>query len=358
MRQSLSLRQLPEEIQQAANAGDVDLASAAAMTEFAHDPKAVARIMKKGAGYWGFKHAIADERSRQEKKQALEVLKAELVLAGVKVTPRPKFASEGGAAVRVADLVDADGEPVDAEAVKAEPGFAVYINRDYQPEPVVYCPDPASVGLRSAPETWEARKAEREALDAEKAAQRAAWEAATAVRREFLIAQYGNVKGAKRLFRPALRDLAGTRTNMPLGEYSELAEALCGCPIREIPENAGMDRLTRVTVARWLAHCEDNLLSSISGFWSDLEEARRYLDLIAADGYELADIETKLHESITARLAEELAEEATEMEGEAADEDPAVAELEADDPAEALDIDPSSLSTETEAAENEAVSAA
>ncbi|KPC76915.1 hypothetical protein ADL26_04390, partial [Thermoactinomyces vulgaris] len=189
----------------------------------------------------------------------LDRLKAELVLAGVKLTARPKFAHEGGTAIQVDHLVDAEGHPVDMEAVRSEPGFAAFINRDYEPKPVYYCPDPAAVGLRPAPDTWAARNADREALKAEAAARRAAWEAATAVRREFLVARFGNVKGAKRLFRPALRELARTGIAMPFNAFRELADTICGCPIDQIPENAGLDRLTRAVVARWLARNEDNL---------------------------------------------------------------------------------------------------
>lgn len=101
---------------------------------------------------------------------------------------------------------------------------------------------------------------------------------------------------------------------MPLGEFGELADALCGCPIRELPENAGMDRLTRAVAGRWLAYCEDNLKSSAFGRIGDVEHALRYLDLIVTEGYELADIETQLHQSITARLAEEPEDDRDEAE--------------------------------------------
>lgn len=318
VQQSLTLHQLPEQIQDAANTGEVDLVSAAALTEFTHDPKAIERIMKKGAGYWGYQHAIADERARQQKRHELEVLKAELVLEGVKVTPRPKFVNEGGAAVLVDNLVDADGDPVDVEQVKSEAGFAAYINRDYAPKAVYYCPDPEAVGLRPAPGTYEADRAERESLEAEAAARRDAWEAATIVRREFLLSRFGNAKGAKRLFRPALRALAGSRMNMPLGAFSEFADAVCGCPIREIPENAGLDRLTRATVARWLAHSEDNLKDSAFGRWGDFQGALAYLDLLVTEGYELAEIEAHLHQAIT----DSLTEEDEEHEGREDDEEP------------------------------------
>ncbi|MEU5156081.1 ParB/RepB/Spo0J family partition protein [Glycomyces sp. NPDC021274] len=308
VQQSLTLRGLPEQIQQAANSGEVDLVSAATLTEFAHDPKAIERIMKKGAGYWGYQHAIAEERARQVAKNELDRLKAELVLAGVKVTPRPKFASEGGTAILIEHLVDADGNAVEVEEVKSEPGFAAYINRDYAPKPVFYCPDPTAVGLQPAPDTWAALNADREALQAEEAARRSVWEAATTVRREFLLARFGNAKGAKRLLRPALRELAGTRMNMPYNELREFAGTLCGCPIDQLPENAGLDRLTRAAVARWLARCEDNLKSCAVSRWGDFEHALAFLDLIVAEGYELAEIEAQLHESIIEALKEKKTE--------------------------------------------------
>jgi ParB/RepB/Spo0J family partition protein len=305
VQQSLTLRKLPEQIQEAANAGSVDLISAAALTEFAHDPKAIERIMKKGGGHWGYQHAIADERHHQRRRHEIEVLKAELVLAGVKLTARPQFVDEGGKAVLVDHLVDDAGDPVDVEEVKAKPGFAAYINRDYTPKPVFYCPDPGSVDLRPAPDTWAAQAAEREAREAETAARRAAWETATSVRRDFLLAHFANIKGAKRLLRPALRKLAGARVNLPFNALREFADALCGCPLDDLPENASVDRLTRAAVARWLAYSEENLHEAAFGRFGDVEEALAYLDLLIGEGYELAHIESQLHQSITDGLAEE-----------------------------------------------------
>ncbi|SDE03992.1 hypothetical protein [Glycomyces harbinensis] len=309
VQQSLTLHTLPEQVQQAAHAGEVDLAAAAALTEFAHDPKAIERIMKKGGGHWSYQHLIAEERHRQDTRDMLERLKAELVLAGVKVTPRPKFLTEGGAAVLLEQLVDTDGNPVDVEQVKANAGFAAYINRDYGARAVFYCPDPAAVGLRPAPNSSAAQRAEREARDAEINARHEVWEAATGVRTNFLLSKYGTAKGAKTLFRPALAELAGTSMSLPHNEYAELADTLCGCPVRELPENAGMDRLTRATVARWLAHAEKSLTELARGYWGDLDHGLRYLNLLVAEGYELADVETQLHESITDRRADEAEEE-------------------------------------------------
>ncbi|MBO3732790.1 ParB/RepB/Spo0J family partition protein [Glycomyces niveus] len=336
VQQSLTLHTLPEHVQQAAHAGQVDLVSAAALTEFAHDPKVIERIMKKAGGHWSVQHLIAEERHRQQEKDKLDRLKAELVLDGVKVTARPHFLTEGGTAVPLHHLVDADGNSVDPETVKSEPGFAAYINRDYGAKAEFYCPDPAAVGFRPAPGSQAAHRTEREARDAEAAARRQGWEAATAVRTDFLLSQYGTAKGAKTLFRPALRELAGTRMDMPFNQYAELADALCGCPIRELPENAGMDRLTRATVARWLARCEENLSGLVLGRWGDLGHALTYLDLLVAEGYELAEVESGIHQSITDRLAEEMKDD-EEVVAEEDEGDGDASETDADSETEAVE---------------------
>jgi ParB/RepB/Spo0J family partition protein len=311
--QSLTLHKLPEQVQQAAHAGQVDLVSAAALAEFAHEPKVIERIMKKAGGHWSVQHLIAEERHRQQAKDTLDRLKAELVLAGVKVTPRPDFHSEGCTAVRLEHLVDAEGNAVDAEAVRSEPGFAAYINRDYGAKAEFYCLDPAAVGLRPAPGSHAANRAEHEARDAEIEARRTAWGAATAVRTDFLLSRFGTAKGAKILFRTALRELASTAMRLPYNEYAELADALCGCEIRELPENAGIDRLTRAAVARWLARSEENLSGLVLGRWGDLDHALAYLDLLVTEGYELAEVEAEVHQSITDRLAEENEEDEEEV---------------------------------------------
>ncbi|WP_035748738.1 ParB/RepB/Spo0J family partition protein [Glycomyces sp. NRRL B-16210] len=336
VQQSLTLHKLPEQVQQAAHAGQVDLVSAAALAEFTHDPKVIERIMKKAGGHWSVQHLIAEERHRQGAKDTIERLKAELVLAGVKVTPRPDFHSEGCTAVRLEHLVDADGHPVDAETVKSEPGFAAYINRDYGAKAEYYCPDPAAVGLRPAPNSSAAHRAERDARDAESEARRAAWEAATGVRTDFLLSRFGTAKGAKILFRPALRELAATSMRLPYNEYAHLADALCGCEIRELPENAGMDRLTRATVARWLARCEENLSGLVLGRWGDLDHALAYLDLLVTEGYELAEVEAEVRQSITDRLAEKEEEEVEEEDTEEDEGDGDASETDADVETEAV----------------------
>lgn len=41
-------------------------------------------------GGWGLRHAIAEERAKRERRDAVERLRAELTLAGVRIVPRPR----------------------------------------------------------------------------------------------------------------------------------------------------------------------------------------------------------------------------------------------------------------------------
>lgn len=80
IRQALTLVSLPQQVRQAADDGALDLADAAALAAF-DDPKVVERILSRGKG-WGFSHAVAEERSKIERREAGERAKAELILAG------------------------------------------------------------------------------------------------------------------------------------------------------------------------------------------------------------------------------------------------------------------------------------
>jgi hypothetical protein len=87
-------------------------------------------------------------------------------------------------------------------------------------------------------------------------------------------------------------------------ELREFTDTICGCRLRELPANAGMDRLTRATVARWLADREHNLTQTTCSRWSDHQKAVDYLELLTAEGYELAPVEAQLHHDLIAALNE------------------------------------------------------
>jgi ParB/RepB/Spo0J family partition protein len=144
VRQSLRLRELPEAARVAADAGTLTLDDAAAMAEFADDPVTISRILKSATSGWGFRHAVASERSRRDFAAAKERVKAELVLAGVKVTAKPKGYPYSGPAVPATNLLDAHGVRLNPEVVRTMPGFAAFVEKEgigADAQAVVYCVD-------------------------------------------------------------------------------------------------------------------------------------------------------------------------------------------------------------------------
>lgn len=126
VKDALALHRLPgaarEVAMVAANDGSLDLEQVASLQVFADDPKTMARIVKRGTEPWGFKHAIADETTKRERKQTTERLRATLTLAGVKLITRPKDWGYGSCEAEASTLVDDREQPLDPEEVRAGRG--------------------------------------------------------------------------------------------------------------------------------------------------------------------------------------------------------------------------------------------
>ncbi|WP_306211087.1 ParB/RepB/Spo0J family partition protein [Actinoplanes sp. RD1] len=306
IKQSLSLRALPEAARTAADAGALTLDDAARMAEFSDQPAAMNRILKAAPG-WGFRHAVATERSKQTYAAAKERVKAELVLAGVKITGKPKgFGYPDCPAVDARQLEDAAGEPLDVEQVRTAPGFAAFIDKNLDTaRAVVYCVDPGEYGYtkrqpyghRSALSDEE--KAAREQAEAEKAARLEALTIASGVRAEFYRQTYTATKMIRKLFPYALRD-AVAGTGGYFNDVDDLYPALGGVDGDALAV-AKEDLLRRCLVAKWIVRHERNLRQANDG-WSgylDDDAAALWLDLLVADGYALSDAETALRRDVT-----------------------------------------------------------
>ena len=310
---------------QAADDGTLDLADAAALSEF-EDPKAVERIVSRGKG-WGFNHAVAEERAKVTKRTATERLRAELVLAGARVTSRPKDFGYGSRETEAATLRDSAGNPVDPKEVMTRAGFAVFVDSQaVTPRTVVYCVDPEEWGYtRTRPTSYVPPRvaAQRERDKAARQAHTQALVVAAGVRRDFLTATWGTAKGAKTLHLQAMREAMTDPAAITVPDTdvsAALLPRLAGCDLTAAA-TAGPDRLTRILVARWLTASEVNLDDHIAGrAWRASQPAAlSFLDLLTASGYVLSAAEQRLHEDLTAATTDD--EDDQDHEGDEDDQD-------------------------------------
>lgn len=99
--------------------------------------------------------------------------------------------------------------------------------------------------------------------------------------------------------------------------YTELADAIAGVAIDDAVDAAGLDRLTRMVVAQWIARHEANLARLYDSRYGDEPDAVAYLDQLVGDGYSLSEAEQSLYDDLSAEIAEE-AELADQAEAQAA----------------------------------------
>jgi ParB family chromosome partitioning protein len=302
IRASLALQRLPEAAQKAADSGQLTLSEAAELQEFNDDPKALAKVIERGNSRSGFAHAIAEERHRRGRNAAAEKLKAQLVLDGVKVLPKPKDWGTGGVEEKASTLLDRDGNALDPNVMKTKPGFAAFIYKPVygQPEATIFCTDPEAWGYTRTRPSKKHKEAEEQSLKERQAALALAAE----VRMDFVRQHYGVARNAKDVYLDALRDtvadpdaIAATGDNL-----IKLVGSVAGTQLFPTVHKAGADRLQRLLVGRWLATSERNLADIAEGrqWRSDREAATRYLDRLAAAGYQLSDAEQALRDELTA----------------------------------------------------------
>jgi ParB/RepB/Spo0J family partition protein len=324
VKKSLTLRALPEAARAAADAGELTLDDAAVMAEFTDQPTALGRILKQ-ATTWGFKHAVATERSKAAYSNAKDRVKAELILAGVKVTGKPKGWNYNDPAVEASRLVDADGERLNIAEVRTRPGFAAFIEKNGDSaRAVVYCVNPAEHGyslrqvVYSRPGVSEEERAAKERAEQEKAAHQEALKIAATVRTDFYKQTYTPTRVIKKLFPDALRAtvLGADLSRHAVGNlYADL-----GGVADDALEAAKEDLLRRCLVAQWISHQEHNLRYAAEHiYYMDDDAAAAWLQQLVADGYTLSEAETKLLHDITP--ADPADEPAADEETEPGDED-------------------------------------
>ncbi|MBM2623410.1 hypothetical protein JIG36_48740 [Actinoplanes sp. LDG1-06] len=310
IRTAVKARSLPAAAQRALNAGTLDLVQTHALEEFADDPDGQNKLLEKLSNPYDFKHELSRLRERRAYAHHKELVKAQLVLEGVEVTPKPRGFGYDGTAERADLLVDSDGQPVDIETVKTQPGFRAFVEKDSggQAQAVVYCDDPAERGYarrKPVPTAYRGLNSEEIAareLEAQQTRERAErLRLAAKVRREFIVAMFGTAKSARSLFVPALRAAMLGKSMNYSGDLDELYRALGGSD-DEVLDGAGEDRLRRSLVAKYICTSEDNLedLARPHRMWVNEERAVAWYDKLRDLGYPLTADEQDLYESWTA----------------------------------------------------------
>ena len=240
--------------------------------------------------------------------------KAQLVLESVDVTPKPRDFGYDGTAAPADVLLDADGQPVDVEAVKTQPGFHAFVEKNGgQARTAVYCDDPAQHGYTRRKEVSAAHRGlSPEEIAAQELAEQQAQERldrlklAATVRREFIVEKFGTAKGARALFVPALRTATLGKAMSRSADLDELYRALGGSD-HDTLTGAGEDRLRRSLIAKYICALEYNLAGTAQPhrMWIDQKAAVAWYDELRQRTYPLTDDEQQLYQSWTATDADD-----------------------------------------------------
>ncbi|MFG1995239.1 ParB/RepB/Spo0J family partition protein [Actinoplanes sp. NPDC048988] len=314
VRTAIKARTLPATAQRALNAGTLTLDQALALEEFADDPDAQSKLLNKLGDQYDFKHELSRLRDKRAYARNRDVAKAHLVLESVDVTPKPRGFGYDGTAVRADLLLDADGRPVDIDAVKTQPGFHAFVEKDGgQAKTVVYCDDPAQRGYTRRKEIPAAHRglspeqiAAKELAEQQKKERLERLTLAATVRREFIVEKFGTAKGARALFVQALRTAALGKTMSRSTDLDELYRALGGSD-NDTLHGAGEDRLRRSLVAKYICAQEYNLNGTTQPdrYWVNQGTAVAWYDELRQRGYPLTDDEQELYQGWTATAADD-----------------------------------------------------
>ncbi|MFC7530180.1 ParB/RepB/Spo0J family partition protein [Actinoplanes sp. GCM10030250] len=333
---------LPSRAQRALNSGTLTLDMAQGLEEFADSPEDQQRLLDKiGKGEYEFKHTLSSLRDKRQYGRSRDLAKAQLLIDGVDVTPKPRGFGYEGTAVAADRLVDADNQPLDVEKVKTLPGWHAFVEKNGgQARTVIYCEDPAKFGYhRQEADKHEGMSAEEIAEQQEKDRRREEMldglRAAVSVRHEFVQRTYGTAKNCRKLATAALRAANNGHSMYRGGGLEDLYRALGGLTSAEIA-TAGEDRLRRSLIAKYVCSQENNLDDALRRnlSWVSKEPAVAWFDRLTADGYPMSEAEKELYQALlpaTAADEDEDEDDSDENDADVTTADEPDADADADD---------------------------
>ncbi|MBO3736666.1 ParB/RepB/Spo0J family partition protein [Actinoplanes flavus] len=321
VRTAVKALSLPARAQRALNSGALTIDMATGLEEFADSPEDQQRLLGKiDKGEYEFKHTLSTLRDKRTYRRSRDLEKAQLLVDGVDVTPKPREFGYGSTAVAADRLVDADNQPLDVEKVKTLSGFHAFVEKNGgQARTVIYCADPAKYGYH-LPETDEHEGMSPQEIAEQQEKDRCREEmldglrAAAAVRHEFVQRNYGTAKNCRKLATAALRAANNGHGMYRGSDLDGLYRALGGLTSAEIA-TAGEDRLRRSLIAKFACSQENNLGDALQRnlSWISKEPAVAWFDRLTADGYPMSDAEQLLYQSLLPATAADAVDEDEEL---------------------------------------------
>ncbi|NUR59338.1 MAG: ParB N-terminal domain-containing protein [Catenulispora sp.] len=292
------------------------LEQGAVLAEFDDDPAAVAELIQ-AAATGGFQHKAQTLRDQRERARILQELKDKLTANEIPITTPPQY--EDRIKVRVEDLVTRDGKPVDVAEHAACPGHAAYIAQSGygapkdEPYKAVYvCTDIKANGHRrkkDKPRSADLPPAEREQQREERRdvlRSNRAWDSAEQVRRAWLTEFVARSKAPKgtTAYVAACLAAADHQIKTALDGGNAMAARLLGftenttygtsrftAHLAALLDTASESRAQVITLAVILGAYEAG--TSRQSWRSVSPATARYLEFLAANGYELSDVEKR-----------------------------------------------------------------
>lgn len=322
VRASLALHGMPTAAKEAADAGQLDLETAAALSAFEADPKAYNRLMKASQdGRLPF--ALKEEERKRERAIEKAERTATLMKAGVAIIPKPSAIGYGSREVRLTSLRNEQSEPMTAERHATCPGHAAYFDSgSYEAVRETYvCRDPKRYGHTvsgyysyQSPEEVAAQEAAMEQARREQQEREEAMAIARELREEFIRGLCRSKKTPRGVVRFALEVLFEHGFDQKGAALSFLGAAEAEEGVAAFSARLGRYAETRqplAALALAAAEAEENITRLSRPYRSgDTELALKWLNFLSGHGYELSDPE----QEFAARLQEVAAEEENEPE--------------------------------------------